>query len=158
VHLRGLLSNPPKTVDNLLRALERADGRSQPVRVRVAQRKIEKPNHKLTPDEIDLLIAAYTDGASLSQLGQQFGIHRQTAKAHLERRGVTIRPEANSLSDERLDLAAQFYAEGHSTAAIGSRLEVHASTIARALQRRGVLLRSRGRSTSGRSLFREGGG
>lgn len=147
VLLRGLLSNPPKTVDNLLRALERADGTSQPVRVRVTQRKIEKPNHKLMPDEIDALVTAYAAGSSLSQLGLQFGIHRQTAKAHLERRGVTIRAEANSLSEEELDLAVELYPDGYSTGALGSRFGVDASTIARALQRRGVVLRPRGRQT-----------
>lgn len=49
-------------------------------------RVLRQPNHKLQPMEIDALLADYAAGLCLTALGEKYGLHRQTAKAHLERR------------------------------------------------------------------------
>lgn len=91
VHLSGHLSHLPETVAKLIIALER-NAAPRPVRVRVRAMEIKQPNHKLHPDEIDALVKAYVPGMSMSELGRRFGIHRSTAKAHVERRGIEVEP------------------------------------------------------------------
>lgn len=89
-----------------------------------------QPSTKLQRDQADALVDAYAAGASFSHLAKVFGIHRQTANAHLQRRGITIRPETSPLTDEQSDRAVELYGQGSSAASIGSRLGVDASTIA----------------------------
>jgi hypothetical protein len=57
VLLRGLLSNPPKTLKRVVEALERRPGTDVAIRVRVPSVQLKQPNHRLTPTEIEALIA-----------------------------------------------------------------------------------------------------
>jgi DNA-binding MarR family transcriptional regulator len=45
---------------------------------------------RLSPTNIDGLIAAYRAGATISRLAAEFGIHRTTVAGHLDRRGVPV--------------------------------------------------------------------
>ena len=92
--LRGLLSNPPKTLKRVVYALERPPVAEVAIRVRVPQHQLKQPNHRLTPTEIEELIALYAEGASFSELGRRFGIHRVTAMRLLQRRGIPLRSQS----------------------------------------------------------------
>jgi lambda repressor-like predicted transcriptional regulator len=110
---------------------------------------LQQPNRKLSPAEIDQLAADYQAGLCLTELGERFGLHRQTAKAHLERRGVTIRSELPALAEGQIAQAVALYAEGWGLNPIASRLGVAPNTVKRALLAQGVRLRPRGFAGAG---------
>ena len=112
--------------------------------VRLVRRALQRPNRKLSPAEIDQLVAEYQAGQCLTELGKRYGLHRQTAKAHLERRGVTIRSELPALDEGQIVRAVALYAEGLGLNPIATRLGVAPNTVKRALLARGVRLRPRG--------------
>jgi hypothetical protein len=97
VHLSERLSNFPNRIDRLLTAPLPDHGGELVLSVR---RQLKRPNRKLSPVEIDQLVADYQAGLCLTELGERFGLHRQTAKAHLERSGVTIRSELPAMTPE----------------------------------------------------------
>jgi DNA invertase Pin-like site-specific DNA recombinase len=66
-------------------ALQRSEG-SQLQR---ADRRLLKRNaRRLAEDKVDELIEAYLSGMSANAVAAQFGVHRTTVAAHLERRGM----------------------------------------------------------------------
>jgi predicted RNA polymerase sigma factor len=75
----------------------------------------------------------------------KYSLHRQTAKAHLERHDVTIRSEVPSLAPEQVQAAGQLYeAGGLSLAQVAKRFEVAPNTLRRAIGRAGFRIRARG--------------
>jgi len=52
---------------------------------------IRQPNRKLQPAEVDKLVERYVAGESLNELGRSYGMHHQTVRAHLRRRGIGLR-------------------------------------------------------------------
>lgn len=113
-------------------------------------RRLLRPNRKLQPVEIDRLVADYSARMGLTELGERYGLHRQTAKAHLERRGVTIRSALPALDGEQVAQAVDLYADGWGLNPIGAQLGVAPNTVKRVLLARGVRLRPQG--FAGRSL------
>jgi lambda repressor-like predicted transcriptional regulator len=105
---------------------------------------LQQPNHKLRPAEIDALVADYAAGMDLTELGNKYDLHRQTAKAHLERRGVVIRSELAAMEPAQVAAAAQLYASGLSLKAVGAAFEVAPMTLNRYLRKAGVVIRPRG--------------
>lgn len=96
---------------------------------------------QLKEDEARELIAAYEGGATVYQLGQRFGINRQTVAAILKRYGITMR--RGGLSAEQVDEAVGLYEAGWSLARIGNRMGVNDMTVRSRLLERGVLMRPR---------------
>lgn len=142
VHLSERLSNFPKGLERLLAAPWVDDGGEL---VRPVRRVLRRPNRKLSPAEIDQLVGDYQAGTCLTELGQQCGLHRQTVKAHLERRGVTIRSELPAMTAEQVQAAGRLYeASGLSLAQVATRFEVAPNTLRRALGRAGFQIRPRG--------------
>jgi hypothetical protein len=141
VHLSECLSNFPKRIERLL-SLPAPDDGSEPLRS--ARRVLQRPNRKLSPAEIDQLVADYQTGLCLTELGERYGLHRQTAKAHLERCGVTVRSELPALSEEQVAHAVRLYADGWGLNPVAAQLSVAPNTVKRALLARGVRLRPRG--------------
>lgn len=75
----------------------------------------------------------------------KYSLHRQTAKAHLERRGVTIRSEMPTMTPEQVQAAGQLYeATGLSLAQVAAGFEVAPSTLRRAIGRAGFRIHGRG--------------
>ena len=58
-------------------------------RTRVRQ-VINQQNRKLTPDELTELVKLYQSGLDLTALGRHFGMHRQTARSLLLKRGMGL--------------------------------------------------------------------
>jgi DNA-binding MarR family transcriptional regulator len=106
---------------------------------------LQRPNRKLSLAEIDQLVADYQAGLCLTELGKRYGLHRQTAKAHLERRGVTIRSELPALTPDQVQAAGHLYdALGLSLVQLANRFEVAPNTLRRALASAGYRIRPRG--------------
>lgn len=107
VHLSDSLSNPTEAVKRLVTVLDDLGGLANvqvsssvqdsivtqsgavdPGRVRLQV----KENRKLSPAEVAEVVARYQAGASIRSLSQAFGMHEQTVRAHLRRKGVSLRP------------------------------------------------------------------
>ncbi|MGW3539566.1 helix-turn-helix domain-containing protein [Nocardia niigatensis] len=99
-----------------------------------------KPNRKLSPDEIQKLIARYDGGASIAELAREFGMHTQTVDAHLKRQGVEKR-SLRKMSDEQVERAVQLYGDGWSTTDLAEEFQVAAPTVRMTIIRAGVKLR-----------------
>jgi transposase-like protein len=156
VRLRDSLANPPAPLSRLFQALERGDGPDKPHAsastkdALVAQTGAEDAalvrlaageNRKLTPEEIAEVAARYQAGASIRSLGKEFGMHEQTVRAHLRRRGVTLRLQ-RPLTDSQEDEVARLYVEESLTIAeLVMRFNVGKTGIRNALVRKGVVRR-----------------
>ncbi|WP_435531036.1 helix-turn-helix domain-containing protein [Rhodococcus spelaei] len=105
-----------------------------------SDRAAHRANRKLQPDELLELADRYRRGASIYELADHFGIHRQTVSAHLRRAGVAARPSLK-MTPRVVDRATQLYREGMSTVQIGKELNIGTSTVGKALKRAGVEMR-----------------
>jgi len=85
------------------------------------------------------LIERYQSGATVYELGDQFGIERRTVSAILHRHGVPMR--RRGLSEEQIDDAVRLYNQGWSLARIAARMDVAAGTVRQRLHERGVPIR-----------------
>jgi predicted DNA binding protein len=103
---------------------------------------------RLTDSDIDALVGAYQAGSTIEMLANTFGVHRTTAIAHLERRGISRR-SPRKLTDEMVTGAEQRYTGGETLAEIAASLGIAPSTLTRELQLAGVTIRRRGRPPSG---------
>jgi DNA-binding transcriptional regulator LsrR (DeoR family) len=88
-----------------------------------------------------MLVAGYRAGATVQELAEQFGIHRTTVRAHLEREHVPIR--APGLRPDQIEDVVLLYVEGWSARKLAKRFKVSDHTIAAELRRAGVQLRRR---------------
>jgi hypothetical protein len=64
-----------------------------------------------------------------------------TSRAHLKRRGVTLRSDSAVLTPTQIDQLVDLYASGQSTYQLAKRFGVGATTVGLALRKRGVKLR-----------------
>lgn len=85
------------------------------------------------------MIEGYEAGDTVYELGDQFGISRQTVGKILKREGVRMRRQG--LTSEQVDEAARLYDAGWSLARIGERMSVDATTVLNRLRERGVRMR-----------------
>ena len=83
----------------------------------------------------------------IETLACEFGIHRTTVMAHLERRGVARRTP-RKLTDQLVKDAAHLYTRGETLAEMADRLDVAPSTLTRELRLAGIPIRHRGRQAS----------
>ncbi|MEY8038398.1 MULTISPECIES: sigma factor-like helix-turn-helix DNA-binding protein [Pseudonocardiaceae] len=110
---------------------------------------VEGPEIQVTPvgaltrqlddHQVQQLIKGYEAGATVYELGDQFGIERRTVSAILHRHGVAMR--RRGLSDEQIDDAVRLYHQGWSLARIGDRMGVAAGTVRQRLHEHGVTMR-----------------
>ena len=99
------------------------------------------PQRRLSPTQIDDLVAAYKDGATINQLAANLGVHRTTIAKHLDRKGVPrqrLQWDENTLRD-----AADLYATGLSLAEVANLYGIDAQTVANRFRRAGVPVRPR---------------
>lgn len=96
-----------------------------------------KENRKLSPAEIAELATRYEAGSTIRSLGEVFGVHEQTVRAHLRRQGVKLRPLCSLTTEQEAEVERLYVEESWTMAEIGE-FGVDASSIRRALMRRGV--------------------
>jgi DNA-directed RNA polymerase specialized sigma24 family protein len=94
---------------------------------------------RLSEKQVQQLIEGYEGGATVYELGEQFGISRQTVGKILKRHSVRMRRQG--LTAEQIDEAVSLYKAGWSLARIGERLDVNAGTVHARLREHGVKLR-----------------
>ena len=104
-------------------------------------RKRQPPSRakQLDAEYVQELIEGYRSGATVYELGDQFGIERRTVSAILQRHGVPMR--RRGLSTEQIEQAVQLYNQGWSLARIGHRMNVAHGTVRQRLRERGVQMR-----------------
>jgi hypothetical protein len=103
---RGGVSNLPVGAEAARAELIAQTGVDDPSNVRLAV----KENRKLSPDEVVELVRQYEAGATIQSLGVSFGLHTQTVRAHLRRKGVTLR-SMRALTDEQEVEVMRLYVE-----------------------------------------------
>ena len=96
------------------------------------------------------MISGYQSGATVSELGDRFGIERRTVSSILHRRGVPMR--RRGLSPDQVDDAIHLYSLGWSLARVGDHLGVNHTTVLNKLRERGIPTRD----THGRSRVEAG--
>ena len=95
---------------------------------------LRQPNRKLQPGEVAELVASYVAGATIRSLGKQHGMHQQTVKAHLRRRGIELRPVLG-VRDEDLALVLELHQAGWGARRIGARVGVGQTAVWGAVRR-----------------------
>lgn len=93
----------------------------------------------LTASQRERLVAGYLAGATVYELGREFGIQRATVAKHLKRQGVGMRLQ--SPTAEQVDEMARLYQDGHSLAKVGQRLGFDPTTVHNHIRTRGVCTR-----------------
>lgn len=106
---------------------------------RPPKRRVPGTAKQLDGEQLEQLIDGYRAGATVYQLGEQFGIGRRTVGAILKRNGVATR--GAGLSPAQIDEAAELYKSGWSLARIAERVGVTPTTVHRRLRDRGVQMR-----------------
>lgn len=101
---------------------------------------------RLSDGEIDMVMRAYLQGATVYELAKQFGIHRVTIGKHLRSRGIDTTPRAISLEDE--ERVVELYEKGWSTERIAFKFHTSARSVRARLFSNGVRMRD----THGRPL------
>lgn len=119
-----------------------SDDRSEEPR-EVKGRPSNPPQRRLSPADIDDLVAAYKAGANIRQLAANFGVHRTTVTAHLDRQRIRGHHTLTAWTDDTLREATELYATGLSLAAVATRFGIDAQTVANRLRRAGVPVRPR---------------
>jgi len=91
-------------------------------------------------------VQAYQAGASIRQLTTRFGVHKETARAHLERAGVERRPgNSTTLTAEDERVMCELYQDGWSLRRLGEHFHVTDNTVLRVLRQHQVVTRPPGR-------------
>ena len=132
----------PQKLGLLLKSVRQAE--RQPV-VDGARRPYRRV-HKLSEVEVAELVAEYRDGASVLGLARQYGVHRTTVMAVLDRERVARRSQGRVLSLEEIERASQLYRGGLNLRAVGAELGVDYRVVRRGLVAAGVKLRRGGRT------------
>ncbi|MDT0307556.1 hypothetical protein RM780_11350 [Streptomyces sp. DSM 44917] len=115
-----------------------------PVRQPATRSKPGRVKH-LDAAQTQKLIAGYRGGATVYELGREFGVSRQTVSTILHRHGIEMR--MGRLAAEAIDEAVRLYESGWSLARIGDRLGASVGTVRNRLLERGVTMRdSHGRA------------
>jgi lambda repressor-like predicted transcriptional regulator len=135
--LRGGSSNHASRLRRLAAALpallRRRPHRAKPAKQRQTQRR-------LTPEQVEQLIAGYQGGDDMTVLATRWDLHRTTVAAHLTRAGVELRRQG--VPPERIDEASRLYGEGWSLQRLAERFHCDDKTVRQALQRPGVRLQA----------------
>jgi DNA-directed RNA polymerase specialized sigma24 family protein len=138
VDLGGGYYNPSAQADALEALLGKLPTINEPTDQR-RTRRTQRRAKQLKDDQNQELIDAYRAGATVYQLGERFGITRQTVSAILHRHGVQMRN--SGLTSQQVEKAADLYREGWSLARIGKHFGVNGTTVRSRLVEYGVKMR-----------------
>lgn len=138
--LLGALSHPCREAQRLLELAKGWPSDPQPCR---AQRQVRsrpaRTARRLAAPDLDHLVTAYRDGATVYELARRFCIHRTTVGKHLRARGVDTTPPG--LAPDDVSAAAELYRQGWSLARIAGKYGIAADTVRTRLLETGVQMR-----------------
>ena len=100
---------------------------------------------RLTRSEVDNLVDLYATGINVRQLAAAFGINRDTALQHLQRRSVPSRASVRKLTAEQLATAARRYLASEPMTKLCDEFGINPTTLRRELTKTGIQLRPPGR-------------
>jgi uncharacterized protein (DUF433 family) len=109
----------------------------RPPRTKVA--KPRQTQRRLTPQQVERLVAEYQAGAGMKELAARWEIHRTTVAAQLRRAGVELR--RRGIPVEELPEAIRLYGEGWSCQRLAARYGCDDETVRQVLKRTGLILR-----------------
>ena len=118
-----LYSNPAGRGEQLQRVVRDASS----VQPAEAPRRPRQRQRRLSATETAELIKAYERQIPVKDLAKQFGVHRSTVTALLQRNGVALRQAG--LAREVVPMAARFYSQGWSLAQLGAKFGVDSTTV-----------------------------
>jgi DNA-binding NarL/FixJ family response regulator len=98
-------------------------------------------DHQPGHNQANQVIAGYQSGATVYELGNQYGIDRKTVSRILQRHNIPIR--RTGLTAEQVDQAVHLHGNGWSTAQIAEQLDTTQRTVQRRLAERGITTRAR---------------
>ncbi len=124
--LQGWLTCPDQEIRDLSSRPGTSSRTSQP----------RKRQRRLSPEQVQALVAAYGAGVSVNELAGHFNVHRATVLDHLNRSGSERRYPA--LNQSQVAEAADLYRSGKSFRDVGIAIGVHASTIRKHLLQAGI--------------------
>jgi DNA-binding transcriptional regulator LsrR (DeoR family) len=104
-------------------------------------RVLRQAQRRLSPVELEALIAGYEAGARVCELAKVYDLHRTTVARHVARAGKT-RP---LMTEAQIDEAVGLYGDGWTLHNVGQRFGVADQTIRRVLVERAVMIRPGGR-------------
>ena len=104
-------------------------------------RVLRQAQRRLSPAELEALIAEYEAGARVCELAKVYELHRTTVAKHVARAGKT-RPV---MTETQIEEAVVLYQDGWTLHGVGQRLGVADQTVRRALVERGTTIRPGGR-------------
>ena len=104
-------------------------------------RELRQAQRRLSPAELEALIAEYEAGGRVCELAKVYGVHRTTVAKHVARAGKT-RPV---MTEAQIDAAVLLYRDGWTLHNLGQRFGVADQTIRRVLVERAVTIRPGGR-------------
>ena len=93
---------------------------------------------RLSPTEVDQLVADYRSHGSIYSLARIYNVHRNTVSQHLKERGVDLKKGMSQAAKEQ---AAVLYADGKSSGVIGKQLGFDNHTVIAALRSMDVSIR-----------------
>lgn len=161
--LQGRLSNPLRIAETLAAQGSQPTGDTpedlESARIRASdnpsetpreakERLSNPPQQRLSPGDVVDLIAAYRNGAKVSQLAADWDVHRHTITACLDRHKVERRDARRQWSPSQLEQARIMYAHGHSLATVGTEFSIDPTTVANRFRRAGISVRPRRGSTA----------
>jgi hypothetical protein len=138
VEVPGGYYNTKQQVSELKSLFSRLPEASKPLR---PGRRGQVPGsaRQLKSQQVQELISGYQAGATVYQLGEQFGIDRRTVSTILHRHDVPMR--RRGLSPDQIDEVVRLYGEGWSLARVGEQMSVDPTTVLARLRERGVRMR-----------------
>lgn len=104
-------------------------------------RVLRQVQRRLTPTELETLIAEYEAGARVCELAKVYDLHRTTVARHVARAFKT-RPV---MTEAQIDEAVRLYRDGWTLHSVGQHSGVADQTIRRVLVERAVMIRPDGR-------------
>jgi hypothetical protein len=138
VEVPGRYYNTKQQVSELEALMRKLPDPTQPLR-RPRRRRLPGTARRLDGEQVQALIASYRAGATVYQLGEQFGIDRRTVSQILHREGIPMR--RRGLAPEQVDEAVQLYEDGWSLARIGGRYGADPTTVLARLRERSIRTR-----------------
>lgn len=105
-------------------------------------KSLRQEQKRLSPEEIESVVAEYESGKTTYELAEQFGCHRQTISDILKKRGVKVN-KGSALRKLDGDKVIAMYAEMHTSAEIAEQFDVRPQAIIRCLKANGVKIRTR---------------
>lgn len=121
-----------RLAEELSALLHRRPRRAKPVTPRQTQRR-------LTPQQVEQLVAEYRASADMKELAARWSLHRTTVAGHLRKVGVELRRQG--VPADRLHEAIRLYNGGWSLRRLAERYDCDDETVRQALKRAGLQLR-----------------